>query len=194
MQNQRKDIFFIKSKMSGYRSRSAYKLMEIIKKFGLLNTKDNVLDLGSSPGGWSQVLAEKIINGKVISVDIKPMEKIKNNIFIQGDFTDIECQKKILSFVDRRVDGVFSDMANNTTGNKSLDSFRTGSLCLESMRFATKILNKNGYFVSKFFMGEIFLEIKTEASKLFDDFHIFKPDSSKSYSKESYIICKKLIN
>ncbi len=180
--------------MSGYRSRSAYKLMEIIKKFGLLNAKDNVLDLGSSPGGWSQVLAEKIINGKVISVDIKPMEKIKNNIFIQGDFTDIECQKKILSFVDRRVDGIFSDMANNTTGNKSLDSFRTGSLCLESMRFATKILNKNGYFVSKFFMGEIFLEIKTEASKLFDEFHIFKPDSSKSYSKESYIICKKLIN
>tara|TARA_B100001996_G_scaffold368816_1_gene341692 strand:- start:2206 stop:2820 length:615 start_codon:yes stop_codon:yes gene_type:complete len=194
IQNQRRDIFFIKSKMSGYRSRSAYKLIEIIKKFGLLNIKNNVLDLGSSPGGWSQVLAEKIINGKVISVDLKPMNKIKNNIFIQGDFTDTKCQKKILSFVDGRIDGVFSDMANNTTGSKSLDSFRTGSLCLESMKFSAKILNKNGCFVSKFFMGEIFLEIKMEAEKLFDEFRIFKPDSSKSYSKESYIICKKLIN
>ncbi len=180
--------------MSGYRSRSAYKLIEIIKKFSLLNVKDNVLDLGSSPGGWSQVLAEKIINGKVISVDLKPMEKIRNNIFIQGDFTDSRCQNKILSFVNGGIHGVFSDMANNTTGNKSLDSFRTGSLCLESMNFAAKILNKNGCFVSKFFMGEIFLEIKTEARKLFNEFHIFKPDSSKSYSKESYIICKKLIN
>ena len=179
--------------MSGYKSRSAYKLIEIITKFSLLNAKDNVLDLGSSPGGWSQVLAETIVNGKVISVDLMPMDKIKNNIFIQGDFMDGECQKKILSFADARIDGVFSDMANNTTGNKSLDSFRTGSLCLESMRFAAKILNKNGCFVSKFFMWDIFLEIKMEAKKLFDEFHIFKPDSSKSHSKESYIICKKLI-
>ena len=194
LQNQRRDVFFIKSKMSGYRSRSAYKLIEIIKKFSLLNNKDHVLDLGSSPGGWSQVLTEKLISGKVISVDLKPMDKIKNNIFIQGDFTDAECQKKIVSIFDGRIEGVFSDMANNTTGNKNLDSFRIGSLCLESMRFAAKILNKKGYFVSKFFMGEIFLEIKLEASKLFDEFHIFKPDSSKSYSKESYIICKKLIN
>ncbi len=178
--------------MSGYRSRSAYKLIEIIKKFSLLNNKDHVLDLGSSPGGWSQVLTEKLISGKVISVDLKPMDKIKNNIFIQGDFTDAECQKKILSIFDGKIEGVFSDMANNTTGNKNLDSFRIGSLCLESMRFAAKILNKKGYFVSKFFMGEIFLEIKLEAGKLFDEFHIFKPDSSKSHSKESYIICKKI--
>ena len=86
--------------MSGYRSRSAYKLIEIIKKFSLLNNKkDHVLDLGSSPGGWSQVLTEKLVNGKVISVDLKPMDKIKNNIFIQGDFTDSECQKKFYQFL-----------------------------------------------------------------------------------------------
>ena len=83
---------------------------------------------------------------------------------------DGECQKKILSLVDARIDGVFSDMANNTTGNKSLDSFRTGNLCLESMRFAAKILNKNGCFVSKFFMGDIFLEIKMET------FYILRPN------------------
>ena len=131
----------------GYRSRASYKLKEINKSYRIIGPGSYVLDLGCAPGGWSQVLTEKLISGKVISVDLKPMDKIKNNIFIQGDFTDAECQKKILSIFDGKIEGVFSDMANNTTGNKNLDSFRIGSLCLESMRFAAKILNKKGYFV-----------------------------------------------
>ena len=194
IRNQKKDVFFIKSQISGYRSRSSYKLIEINKKFDLLKNKNYVLDLGSSPGGWSQVLTEKIIHGKIISVDLIPMKKIKNCTFIQDDFLKTRCQKEIISIFNRKIDAVFSDMAANTTGNKNLDSLRTGELCLESMRFSFQILDKKGCFVSKFFMGEIFSEIKFEANKLFERVHVFKPSSSKSFSKESYIICKSLIN
>ena len=187
---QKKDIYFKKSKAQGYRSRSAFKLIEMNNKFNFLKRNMLLLDLGSSPGSWSQVVSKIATNGKILAVDIKSMEKIKNVDFISGDFSDDETSKKIISHFKLKIDVVLSDMAVNTSGNKNLDSYKTGELCLKSMDLASKILNQNGVFLSKFFMGSIFKEIKEKANKCFKNVINYKPLSSKRESKEIYIYCK----
>ena len=187
-----KDPFFKRSKIEGYRSRSSYKLIEINKKFNFLNANTFLLDLGSSPGGWSQVVSKKIIKGKILSLDIKPMNSIKNVNFLNIDINDTSTYEKIFQYFQKKIDVVISDMAANTTGNKELDSYRTGSLCLDAMDLANKILDKNGVFVSKIFMGSIFTEINKKANLYFRKVIRYKPLSSRKESKEIYIYCKGL--
>ena len=190
LNKQKKDIYFKKSKAQGYRSRSAFKLIEINNKFKFLKRNILLLDLGSSPGGWSQVASKIISKGKILAIDIKPMEKIKNVDFINADFFDDQTHKRIISHFKLKIDVVMSDMAVNTSGNKNLDSYKTGELCLKSMDLASKILNQNGVFLSKFFMGSIFKEIKEKANKCFKNVINYKPLSSKKESSEIYIYCK----
>ena len=187
---QKKDIFFNKSKIEGFRSRSAFKLIEINKKFKFLKKNTRLLDLGASPGGWSQVASKEITNGKILSIDIKLIDKITNVDFIQGDFQNHAIQQKIVAYFNNKANVVISDMAANTTGNKNLDSYRTGELCLNSMNLALKILEKKGVFVSKIFMGSIFQEINEKAKKNFKKVIKYKPLSSKKESKEIYIYCE----
>ena len=190
MNKQRRDIYFKKSKAWGFKSRSAFKLLEMDNKFKFLKKNILLLDLGSSPGGWSQVASRVITNGKILAVDIKSMEKIKNVDFINEDFSKEETHKKIISYFQLKIDVVLSDMAVSTSGNKNLDSYQTGELCLRSMDLASKILNQDGVFLSKLFMGSIFNEIKARASKYFKKVINYKPLSSKKESKEIYIYCK----
>ena len=190
---QHRDPFFKESKIQGYRSRSAFKLIEINKKFNFINKKSLLLDLGSYPGGWSQVANKEISKGKILAVDIKPMEKINNVIFIKGDFREIQIYKKITTYFNSNIDVVLSDMAANTTGNKTLDGYRTGELCLHAMTLATKILTKDGVFLSKLFMGSIFKEINEKAKHCFKKVVKYKPLSSKKESKEIYIFCKGIL-
>jgi len=190
LNKQKKDIYFKKSKAQGYRSRSAFKLIEMNNKLKFLKRSILLLDLGSSPGGWSQVASKIISKGKILAVDIKPMEKIKNVDFIKADFSDDQTHKKIISHFKLKIDVVMSDMSVNTSGNKNLDSYKTGELCLKSMDLASKILNQNGVFLSKFFMGSIFKEIKEKANKCFKNVINYKPLSSKKESSEIYIYCK----
>jgi len=188
--HKHRDQYFKKSKTQGYRSRSAFKLIEINKKFKFLNKDSFIIDLGSSPGGWSQVASKEVSNGKILSIDIRDMEIITNVKFIKGDFLKKDIYEKISTFFNRRIDVVLSDMAVNTSGNKNLDSYRTGELCLEAMNLSIKVLNIHGVFVSKIFMGSVFNEIQSNAKKYFKKIVIFKPDSSKKSSKEIYIYCK----
>ena len=188
--HKHRDQYFKKSKTQGYRSRSAFKLIEINKKFKFLNKDSFIIDLGSSPGGWSQVVSKEVSNGKILSIDIRDMEIITNVKFIKGDFLKKDIYEKISTFFNRRIDVVLSDMAVNTSGNKNLDSYRTGELCLEAMNLSIKVLNIHGVFVSKIFMGSVFNEIQSNAKKYFKKIVIFKPDSSKKASKEIYIYCK----
>tara|TARA_B100000579_G_C22779230_1_gene828343 strand:- start:112 stop:729 length:618 start_codon:yes stop_codon:yes gene_type:complete len=190
---QKKDLYFKQSKILGYSSRAAFKLIEMDKKFKFLKKNTNLLDLGSSPGGWSQVAKKKILNGKILAVDLQLMKKISGVDFIQGDFEDIEINNKILSYFAKKADVVLSDMAANTTGNKDMDSFRTGDLCLKAMDLSSKILSINGIFLSKIFMGSVFSEINKKANKLFSKVVKYKPISSKSESKEIYIFCKGIL-
>ena len=193
LRKQKKDSFFSQSKIEGYRSRAAYKLLEMDEKFKFLKNNQAVIDLGSCPGSWSQVVSKKSKNVKIFSIDIKSMEKIDNVNFIKGDFTDQKNFEKINKYFNKPIDIVLSDIAVNTTGNKSLDSFRTGELCICAMDLALKILSINGIFLSKLFMGSIFEEIKKKANKNFKKVVIYKPLSSKRESKEIYIFCKGIL-
>ena len=187
---QKKDLYFRKSKIQGYRSRSAFKLIEMNKKFKFLRKNTSLLDLGSSPGGWSQVASREIRTGKILAVDILPMEKINNVDFVNGDFRKEEIHSKIKSYFNNNIDTVLSDMAANTSGNKSMDSYRTGELCMKAMYLAREILSNDGIFLSKIFMGSIFLEINKMAKRYFKSVIRYKPLSSKKESKEIYIYCK----
>jgi 23S rRNA (uridine2552-2'-O)-methyltransferase len=189
---QHRDQFFKKAKVLGYRSRAAFKLIELNKKFNFIKKNSNLLDIGSAPGGWSQVASKIITNGKILSVDINPMEKIDKVFFLNNDFSDDKTQIKILKTFNNKIDVIISDMAENTTGNKTADSIRTNSLCSDVINFSVKVLTINGTLVCKLFMGDDFLEVKDLAKKNFKKVDFFKPESSRSESKETYIICSLL--
>ena len=157
---QHRDQFFKKSKILGYKSRAAFKLLDLNKKFNFLKKNSNIVDVGSAPGGWSQVASKIISNGKIIAIDKKPMEKVKNVNFIKGDFLTSKIQSDIKENFGKKIDVVISDMAADTTGNKSVDCIRTNNLCLEVINFSLKILENKGTLVSKLFMGEEFIEVK----------------------------------
>ena len=189
---QRRDIYVRQSKVDGYRARSAYKLKEIDEKFKIFKGGLTVIDIGAAPGSWSQYANKVSKNGKLISIDLKKMEPIGSSLQIQGDFTEEGVQQEIKRNTTSKVDVVMSDMAVNTTGIKNIDSIQTGELCKEAMIFAKDLLNENGYFISKIFMGGTFNEIVAEGKKYFKEVKVFKPKSSRKDSKESFIICKKL--
>ena len=189
---QHRDQFVKKAKVLGYRSRAAFKLIELNKKFNFIKKNSNLLDIGSMPGGWSQVASKLITNGKILAIDITPMKKIENVSFLNSDFLDKKTQSKILNMFNTKIDVIISDMAENTTGNKSVDSIRTNNLCTEVINFSLKMLTKQGALVCKLFMGEDFLEVKNLAKKNFKNVEFFKPESSRSESKETYIFCSSL--
>ena len=187
---QHRDQFFKKSKTLGYRSRASFKLIEINKKFKFLKSNTNLLDLGACPGGWSQVASQIITSGKILSIDIKDMEPIKNVRFIKRDILAIQTKSEIMSYFDSFLDVIISDMAADTTGNKSLDSIRTNQLCAEVINFSKSTLKPKGVLVSKIFMGEDFIEVKNLAKTVFKKVNFFKPESSRKESKETYLHCE----
>ena len=189
---QKRDIYVRQSKVDGYRARSAYKLIEIDKKFKIFKNGMFILDIGAAPGSWSQYASKAIKNGKIISIDLKDMSPINNGIHIKGDFTEPDIQEKIKENLTKEFDVVMSDMAVNTTGVKNLDSIQTGELCKEAMTFSKKVISSKGYFISKIFMGSTFNEIVALGKKIFKEVKVFKPLSSRKESKESFIICKKI--
>ena len=189
---QRRDIYVRKSKLEGYRARSAYKLIEINEKFKIFKGGISIIDIGAAPGSWSQYAIKTAKNGKIISVDLKKMEPIGNSIQIQGDFTEDKTQNEIKKNLNGKVDVVMSDMAVDTTGIKNIDSIQTGELCKEAMFFAKDIMADDAFFISKIFMGGTFNEIVAEGKKYFKAVKVFKPKSSRKDSKESFIICHKI--
>ena len=189
---QRRDTYVRQSKVDGYRARSAYKLIEIDEKFKIFRGGMSVIDIGAAPGSWSQYVSKTVKNGRIISIDLKDMDKINNTIQIKGDFTDPNTQKEIKALLSNGLDVVMSDMAVNTTGIKNIDSIQTGELCKEAMNFSKEVISPNGFFISKIFMGGTFNEIVALGKKIFKEVKVFKPQSSRKDSKESFIICKKI--
>ena len=187
---QKRDIYVRQSHVDGYRARSAYKLIEIDEKFKILKNGISVIDLGASPGSWSQYIARTVKSGRLVSIDLKHMEEIDNTIQIKGDFTQADSKEKIKGFFKSKVEVVVSDMAVNTTGIKDIDAIYTGELAMEAMNFSKKMLVKEGRFVSKIFLGSSFNEIVALGKKIFKEGKVFKPKSSRKESKESFIICK----
>ena len=189
---QRRDTYVRQSKVDGYRARSAYKLIEINEKFKIFKGGMCVIDIGAAPGSWSQYASKVVKSGKIISIDLKEMEKIENTIQIKGDFTEPDIQSQIKNYLKMGPDVVMSDMAVNTTGIKNIDSIQTGELCKEAIIFSKEVIAKKGFFISKIFMGGTFNEIVALGKKIYKEVKVFKPKSSRKDSKESFIICKNL--
>ena len=187
---QHRDQFFKKSKTLGFRSRASFKLIELNEKFKFIKKNSNLLDLGSSPGGWAQVASNIISNGKILAIDIKDMKPVTNVQFIISDILAEDTKNKVTKYFDGKIDVIISDMAADTTGNKSLDSIRTNQLCTETLNFSRKTLKPKGVLISKLFMGEDFIEVKNLAKSIFKNVSFYKPKSSRKESKETYLHCE----
>ena len=187
---QHRDQFFKKSKILGYRSRASFKLIELNQKFKFIKKNSNLLDIGSYPGGWSQVATKIIASGKILSVYIKDMKPIKNVKFVKNDIFEKKTKDMVVEYFNDKLDVIISDMAADTTGNKSLDSIRTNQLCASLINFSKTTLKPKGVLVSKLFMGEDFIEVKNLAKSIFKNVNFFKPESSRRESKETYLHCE----
>jgi 23S rRNA (uridine2552-2'-O)-methyltransferase len=187
---QHRDQFFKKSKTLGYRTRASFKLIHLNEKFKFIKKNSCLLDMGSSPGGWAQVASNIITSGKILSLDIQDMEPIKNVDFIKSNILEESTKDLVVKYFNGCLDVIISDMAADTTGNKSLDSIRTNQLCIDTINFSKKILKPKGVLVTKLFMGEDFIEVKNQAKSIFKEVNFFKPESSRKESKETYLHCK----
>jgi len=181
------------AKQKGYRSRSAFKLIEINKKFKFLKNNLNIVDLGSAPGGWSQVCSEINKNGKNLSIDILDMDKIDNIFFYKKDFNEVDFLDFVSNFFDQnKVDIVLSDMAVNTTGNKDLDAIKTNSIALDVINLSKVILKPKSTLLVKIFSGKDEDILIKNAKDFFKSIERIKPDSSRKESREMYLLCRNL--
>ena len=193
-QKRLKDNFFHDAKRLGYRSRSAFKLLEINKKFRILKKGQNALDLGAAPGGWSQILMQKVFskekNNTVVSVDLKDFKPIKGLVLIKKNIFDKDFIFVLKKYFLEDIDIVISDAAPSTTGNNFVDHIKIVELCERSYEIAINLLNKGGILVIKIFDGKETSKICQIIKKRFLNFNLYKQKSSKSESKEIYIIAK----
>lgn len=181
------------AKQKGYRSRSAFKLIEINKKFKFLKNNLNIVDLGSAPGGWSQVCSKINKNGKNLSIDILDMDKIDNIFFYKKDFNEVDFLDFVNNFFDKnKVDIVLSDMAVNTTGNKDLDAIKTNSIALDVINLSKVILKPKSTLLVKIFSGKDEDILIKNAKDFFKSIERIKPDSSRKESREMYLLCRNL--
>jgi len=192
LREHREDPYVQQAQREGYRSRACYKLIELQEKDRLIRPGMTVVDLGSAPGGWSQVAAEQVgRRGTVIASDILAMDSIAGVVFIQGDFTEEVILHRILDAVgDAPVDLVMSDMAPNMSGMNAVDQPRSIYLVELALDFARRVLVPGGCFVAKVFQGEGFDELIREARGLFRQVSTRKPRASRARSREVYLVAK----
>lgn len=187
-----KDSYVKSSKEAGYRSRSSYKLIELDKKDHLLKPGMTVVDLGSAPGGWSQVVAEKVSSsGLVLASDILEMDGIAGVTFVQGDFTEASVLETLLNEMKgAKADLVISDMAPNMSGIAEIDQPQSMYLVELALDMARQVLKPGGNFVAKVFQGEGFDAYVKDCRKSFKKVVTRKPDASRARSREVYIVAK----
>ena len=197
LERHKNDYYVNQAKKEGYRCRAVYKLLEIIEKKRFIQSGDYVLDLGSAPGGWSQLALKYVGNkGKVIASDILPMVSIKSVEFIQGDFTQAIIYDQIMASLNQyqrsKFDVVLSDMAPNMSGHLSVDIPKSMHLCELALEIATYSLQADGYFCLKLFQGEGFDQFLTQCRKIFVSISIIKPKASRPRNKEVYLFAHRL--
>ena len=192
LKEHRDDPYVQRAQREGYRSRACYKLLELQEKDRLIRPGMCVLDLGSAPGGWSQVAVEQVGHrGRVIASDILPMDNLAGVEFIQGDFTEDSVFEAILAAInDDPVDLVISDIAPNLSGMNAVDQPRSMYLVELALDMARQVLAPGGSFVAKVFQGEGFDELIREARAAFGKVLTRKPQASRPRSREVYLVAK----
>jgi 23S rRNA (uridine2552-2'-O)-methyltransferase len=192
LERQLNDPYVAKAKRDGYRSRAAYKLLEIDDKHHFLKRGATVVDLGAAPGGWSQVAAKRVGtadgNGKVVAIDLLPMPEIVGVTFAQLDFLQADAPEKLLALLGGRADVVLSDMAANTTGHRKTDQLRIIGLVEAAALFATEVLNPGGTFLAKVFQSGADAELLAQLKRDFAAVKHVKPASSRQDSSERYVL------
>ncbi len=186
------DAYVKQSRVDGYRSRAAYKLLEIQKKDNLLKKGMCIVDLGSAPGSWSQVAAEFVgDSGKIVALDLLDMGGLGGVDFIQGDFRDEKMQQKICELLGgRKVDIVMSDMAPNMSGYRHIDIPRAMGLFEEVVIFASEVLVPGGCLIMKLFQGSGFEELLKQVRGQYEKAMIRKPEASRARSSECFLLAK----
>lgn len=183
------DAYVQKAKADGYRARAAYKLLEIDDKDRLLRPGQTVVDLGAAPGSWSQVAAKRCHGGKIVALDLLPIEPVPGVHFILGDFTEDEPLEMLTSWLNgASVDVVLSDMAPNMSGIELTDQARSIYLAELALDFALNHLRPGGTFLTKIFQGQGFMEFRDAASKHFSSFVVRKPKASRDRSPEVFLL------
>jgi 23S rRNA (uridine2552-2'-O)-methyltransferase len=186
---QGRDRFFRQAKADGYRARSAYKLLELVDKHGLLKTGQAVVDLGATPGSWTQVALERVgPSGRVVAVDVAAMAPLGTAIVLRMDITTADCAARISDALGRRADCVISDAAPSTTGIPLVDHSRSMELCRASLAVAISLLRPGGSFVAKAFRGEDFDAFIVEVRAEFGKAHVAVPEATRSESKEAFVV------
>ena len=190
MQEHFDDHYVKQSKEQGYRSRASFKLLELHEKDKLFRPGMTVVDLGAAPGGWSQVAAQLVGDtGRVVASDILPMDSMAGVEFVQGDFTNIDVQTKLLNLCENNIDTILSDMSPNKTGVKKVDQWKSTALCETVLHFAESHLKVNGNLLFKCFHGDGFEEVLKMARSIFKSVKSIKPDASRKNSTEIYLLC-----
>tara|TARA_B100000900_G_C20453422_1_gene664154 strand:- start:258 stop:869 length:612 start_codon:yes stop_codon:yes gene_type:complete len=189
---QDRDIYFKRAIADGWRSRAVFKLEQINKRSQILRKGMICLDLGASPGGWSQYISRKFDgNVKIIAIDILPIEKIESVDFYQGDFTDEVFYEFLLKKTENiKIDLVMSDMAPNISGIKVSDQAKSIYLAELARDVCKEMLKNDGNFICKLFQGEGFDEYIKETRRYFKKVSVFKPDASRTDSSEIFMIAK----
>ena len=186
---QNKDVYVKKRDAMGLRSRASFKLEQVIAQHRMIRNGDVVVELGSAPGGWSQVLAKVNQQGVNIACDLLDMQPIPGVQFVQGNFLDNVIQEQIKSHLNGKVvDVVLSDMAPNLTGNKVVDQQRCEEIWMMALDFASMHLRKSGFFLIKVFHGNEFKTFLDEMKRRFSAVHVVKPDASRKSSSEVYLL------
>lgn len=192
LQRQLNDPYVAQAKRDGYRSRAAYKLLEIDERYRILRSGQRVVDLGAAPGGWAQVAARKAGveagRGKVVGIDLLPIDPLAGVDFAVMDFLDESAPERLKAMLGGKADLVMSDMAANATGHKKTDHIRIVALAELAIDFACEVLDSNGSFLAKVFQGgtegELLRRLKTDFSAV----HHVKPNASRAGSAELYVL------
>lgn len=192
LQEHHDDAYVLRARQEGFRSRASFKLIEIDDKYHVLHPGMVILDLGAAPGGWSQVAARRAgTGGRVIAMDILPMEPVANVEFLQGDFTDNALADALIGKLgDRQADLVISDMAPNISGMKSVDQPRALYLAELALEMAQRVLRPGGDFLVKVFQGAGAEQFIKETRRFFGKVMIVKPKASRSKSSEIYVLAR----
>ena len=192
LQRQLNDPYVAQAKRDGYRSRAAYKLIEIDQRYHILKAGQRVVDLGAAPGGWSQIAAQKVGaehgRGKVVGIDLLPIDPIAGVEFAVMDFLEPDAPERLKTMLAGPADIVLSDMAANTTGHKKTDHLRIISLAELAVDFACEVLSEGGAFLSKVFQGGTEGELLKRLKSEFAAVHHVKPNASRAGSAELYVL------
>ena len=190
LERQLNDPYVRRAKAEGYRSRAAYKLLELDERFGLLKGVDAVIDLGIAPGGWSQVVRRRSPKAKVVGIDLLPTDPIDGVTILEMDFMDDAAPETLREALGGPADLVLSDMAANTVGHPQTDHLRTMGLVEAGMEFAAEVLRPGGAFVAKVLAGGADSKLVADLKRLFTIVKHAKPPASRKDSSEWYVIAQ----